>query len=344
MTISQKKTLASYFNTTLVQNSDVLNDVKEMVMRRLGSIDLNKRNQDQSLVPENCIVLRNGVGTAPGMLFKQSRYRAITFSLPGVPHEMKWLYENRITQILKKEFELQPQTYDLFSVMGHSESGLAHMLESWENDLPLGWKPAYLPSAGIIKLRIFKPAVQDTTYDTHIIKLKEILGKSIVAINEESIQITISKILKSNNLTLCTAESCTGGNIAKSITEIPGASAYFRGSIIAYSNDIKRTLLNVDNDTLTTHGAVSQETAEQMAKGAAKALNCNIAIATTGVAGPDGGTEAKPVGTIWIAICINGNITSKKHTFGTLRSVNIERSTNAAMLLLLRLLQSTYEQ
>ena len=312
-------------------------------MRRPGSIDLNKRNHDQSLVPENCIVLRNSVGTAPGMLFKESKHRAITISLPGVPHEMKWLYENRLVPFFSKEFELKPQSYDLFSIMGHSESGLAHLLESWENNLPQEWKPAYLPSAGIIKLRLFRPTEQNYKYDKYVSQLKEILGKSIVAVNEESIQITISKILKSNQLTICTAESCTGGNIAKSITEIPGASSYFRGSIIAYSNDIKTSLLNVDNDTLSIKGAVSQETAEQMAKGAAEALNCNISIATTGIAGPNGGTETKPVGTIWIAISINGIITSKQYTFGTLRSVNIERSTNAAMLLLLSTLQCIYE-
>ena len=338
-----KLTLTEYFESSLILNQEVLDDIKEMVYRRTGSTTINQRNHDQALVPENCTVLRNKVGTAPGMVFKTKKNKALTISLPGVPHEMKWLFDQHLISILHRDFKLKAQRYELFTIMGLSESALAHILETWENALPLEWKPAYLPAAGVIRLRMLKPTDRNREFDVAIQNLKDILKSSIVAINEESIQTTIAKILINNNLTISTAESCTGGNIAKTITEIPGASAYFRGSIIAYSNEIKMNLLHVSEQTLTVNGAVSKETVEQMATGGAKVLQSDICIATSGIAGPDGGTISKPVGTIWIAIHIKGKIISKKHTFGSIRNINIERTTNESMLLLLNILHDLYK-
>jgi nicotinamide-nucleotide amidase len=328
-----KLILTQWFNSKLILNEDVLANITNMVFRRTGSHILNQRNHDQALVPECCTVLQNEVGTAPGMIFNKCGNNTVYVSLPGVPFEMKWIYENHVLNFVQQNFDLIPQTYDLFYVMGISESALAHRLEEWENSLPEEWKPAYLPSAGLIKLRIFRPNPITEIYANSLAELTNLLGENLVASNEESVQDSIARLLIANNLTIGTAESCTGGNIAKTFTSKSGASHYFKGSVVAYSNDVKINLLGVKSESLNQFGAVSKEVAEQMAIGLAKKTNCHIAIATTGVAGPTGGTIDKPVGTVWISIYIMGQIFSEKFQFSTLREVNIERSTNTAIYL-----------
>ncbi len=335
-----KITINNWFGAKLILNSDVLSDITEMHFKRFGNKTLNQRNQNQALVPDNCIVLRNEVGTAPGMVLQKKNSKTVFVSLPGVPFEMKWLYENRLMQIIKLKFDLTPQYYDIFHIMGISESGLAHLLEEWEEKQPEEWKPAYLPSAGLIKLRIFKPHPPTELYKKNIDALIKLLNTYLISKNEDTIQDTVAKILISNKLTIGTAESCTGGNIARTITAKPGASDYFMGSIIAYSNYVKTHVLGVEDSTIKKYGAVSKEVAEKMVEGAQKILNCDIVVSTTGIAGPTGETESKPVGLVWISVYFKGKTYTESYQFSKIREINIERATNSAIYLLYRVLTS----
>ncbi len=335
--------LNNWFGAKLVLNHDVLSDISEMHFRRHGNKNLNKRNHDQALVPDCCTVLRNEVGTAPGMVFSKDDSKTTFAILPGVPFEMKWLYENRLKEIINSKFDLIPQTYDLFHVMGISESALAHLLEDWEEQLPDEWKPAYLPAAGIIKLRVFRPQPVTEHYKQSIDTLKNLLGEKLIAKDQDTILDTVAKLLVSNKLTIGTAESCTGGNIARVFTQKAGASDYFKGSIVSYSNEIKTNILKVDEKSIEKFGAVSQEVVEQMSAGAQKILNCDIVVSTTGIAGPSGGTEQKPVGTVWISVYFKGKFFTEKYLFGKTREINIERTTNSAIYLLYKVLKNLYK-
>jgi len=292
------------------------------------------------MIPSPGKFFRNKVGTAPGLIFDHRTDLPVLIALPGVPFEMKWIWENGVQDFLIETFDPKPQEYIQFFVSGIPESSLAELLEPWEKSLNPQWQLAYLPSPGIIKLRLFKPSDDLSLFNQRIDELQHILGKFLVGQGDLSIEEILVKKLTENHLTLSTAESCTGGKIAHQITSIPGASNVFKGGIVAYDNMVKIELLGVSPHTLHQFGAVSQEVAEQMAVGVLRRMQSDLAIATTGIAGPSGGTPEKPVGTVWIAVATRQTVFSQKYIFTTLRDVNITRTSNTALSWLLNLIQS----
>ena len=288
------------------------------------------------MVPENCTLIQNVVGTAPVTWFEKDG--KVIVSMPGVPYEMKNVMSTEIIPRLQNHFKTPVLLHKTVQIYGYGESALALMIADWENELPDFISLAYLPNSRIVKLRL--SGISDDmlalefAINQQIDKLQQILGNAIVAFDDLPMEKIVSEMLKSKGLTLATAESCTGGNIAHQLTLIPGSSEFFKGSVVAYSNEIKTGVLGVSNEDIENYGAVSQTVVEQMAKGIRKLMNTDFAIATSGIAGPTGGTPEKPIGTVWISVCSADTIISHEFRFGTLREQNIIRSTQAALLML----------
>ncbi|RLD67546.1 MAG: competence/damage-inducible protein A [Bacteroidetes bacterium] len=326
-----KNTLCKYFDTKLVVNEEVLEYIKKIFERR--GFPILKENMQQAELPESCTIIRNYYGTASGMWFEKDN--TIFVSMPGVPQEMKKLMEDGIIPRLKENYELPVIVHRTILTYGFIESELSNLIEDWELNLPDGMKLAYLPSLERLRLRLSIRGDNREKLEKLINqeeqKLKIYLGDAIFGYGEQSLQEMVGKILEEKNKTLATAESCTGGNIARLITSIPGSSVYFRGSVVAYDNSIKEQILNVNKDDLIKFGAVSKEVVEQMALGVKKIMGTDYAIATSGIAGPGGGTEDKPVGTIWIAIAGSDKLISKKYSFGNQREFNIRRTSSVAL-------------
>jgi len=329
-----KPTLCEFFNTELVMNYEVLDMIENMM--RYRNFPMNDKNRRQAEVPAACRVLKNSSGTAPGMWFEKDG--TIYISMPGVPNEMKHLMTEIVLPELNKRFISQVIIHRNIMTYGTFESKLADTLTDFEAGLPENIKLAYLPSSGIIKLRLTGTG-SDHSLLTQLLKEQvDILYKTIPEIiyseEEESLQGVIGRLLKANHKTVSTAESCTGGQIAQMLTSIAGSSGYYTGSVIAYDNSIKKMLLGVKNKTLEKHGAVSEETVKEMAEGARKALRTDFAVATSGIAGPDGGSGIKPVGTVWIAVASEKGTITEKRVFGNDRTSNIIRFSLAALNLL----------
>ncbi|MEG1685723.1 MAG: competence/damage-inducible protein A [Bacteroides sp.] len=329
-----KKTLCKYFDTELIRNEMVLENVKRILER--SHIAMIQSNLDQALVPQKATVINNSVGSAPITWF--DREGKVLVSMPGVPQEMKTVMSEEIIPRLCKQFTLETIVHKTYSVKNYPESILADKLSDWEDNLPQCIKLAYLPQQAIIRLRLTgigndKQQIENAIQQ-EVIKLFEILGDAIFAEEDASVSKLIGDLLRKRQQTLATAESCTGGNIAANITAIPGSSDYFKGSIVAYANEVKMNLLHVQKETLAKYDAVSEETVIEMSKGAMKSLNTDYAIATSGIAGPGGGTKEKPVGTVWIAIASKHKVVTKKLEFDRGREQNIIRATNNALLLL----------
>lgn len=304
-----KPLLCKYFGGKLVVNEEVLAHVKylfEKVYRRPGP--LLERNLKQAEVPDVCKVLHNARGTAPGMMFtrKDDEKEKLFFSLPGVPHEMKGLMNNQVIPRITGTFELPAIIHKTAFTAGQGESVIAEWLKDFETSLPENIKLAYLPNYGMVKLRLTAKGsnieVVENQIQPYFEKLQELVKDILVTNEDEGLEVVIGKILKARGKTMGTAESCTGGYIAQLITSISGSSAYYKGGIISYANEVKENVLGVQKVTLLTAGAVSEETVKQMVTGAIKELNVDYAIATSGIMGPDGGSEEKPVGTVWIAV------------------------------------------
>lgn len=300
-----KPLLCKYFGGKLVVNEEVLAHVKylfEKVFRRPGP--MLERNLKQAEVPDNCIVLHNKRGTAPGMLFK--RDGKVFISLPGVPHEMKGLIVNEVVPYLLSAFKMPAIIHKTAFTAGQGESMIAELLKDFEPSLPSHIKLAYLPNYGMVKLRLTSQGNNKEEVERELMpyfeKLQELVKDFLVTNEDEGLEIVIGKILKAKSKTMGTAESCTGGYIAHLITSVSGSSAYYKGSVISYANEIKENILGVKEDTLLSVGAVSEETVKQMVKGAISKLNVDFALATSGIMGPGGGTDEKPVGTVWIAV------------------------------------------
>lgn len=333
-----KKVLCEYFDCELVLNEGVLAQVTERLTNR--SVAMNQLNKDQALVPEKCTVLVNSTGTAPGMLFEKND--TIFISMPGVPFEMKSIMTEEVLPRLRENGKAKSIFHQTVLVYGIPESMLAEKLESWEDALPSFIKLAYLPSQLMIRLRL--SAYGDNKDElkkevsSQIEKLKPIIAQNLFGYNDETLAGVTGKLLEKAGLTLAVAESCTGGNIAHLFTSNAGCSAYFKGGVVAYSNEVKNSVLGVQQKSLDEHGAVSKEVALEMAQGAQKALNADYAIATTGIAGPDGGTEEKPVGTVWIAVISKQNIKLERYTFAHNRERNILRSSQTAINMLRQLI------
>ncbi|MDH6304327.1 nicotinamide-nucleotide amidase [Parabacteroides sp. PF5-5] len=331
-----KKTLCKYFDSGLHFSEEVYQNI-EQLFNKTGRV-INELTRDQALVPDKCTVIQNKAGTAPCSWFE--RDGKILVSMPGVPYEMKWLMTNEIIPRLKKRFH-----QDVFIrhqttwVSGYSESGLAIELTQFEEELPTFIKLAYLPQPGLIRLRLSVYAESKEQAELSIKeqneKLHKLLNGHILAEEDTPLEELIGKALLEKQLTMGTAESCTGGRIASMLTSIPGSSRYFVGSIVSYSNEVKHNVLGVSNEDLEKYGAVSQPVVEQMALGAIRVLGCDCAVATSGIAGPDGGTPEKPVGTVWIAAAYKNKVVSECYHFTNIREMNIARTANTALLKLL---------
>jgi nicotinamide-nucleotide amidase len=337
-----KKTLCKYFDCGLRFDGEVLKNMEELFART--GREINPLTYGQAYVPEAAAVIQNRVGTAPATWFEQNG--KILVSLPGVPSEMKWLMNNeiiaRIRKSIKQDSIIQHKT---LWVEGFSESALAIRLDAFEKDLPGHIGLAYLPALGLIRLRLTgkdenEQALSDAI-EAQSSKLIEMIGKEhILSEEDKAIEVVLGEILKEKSLTLALAESCTGGNIAQTITSVPGSSQYFKGAIVAYSNEVKTSLLRVKPSDLEKEGAVSEPVVMQMAKGVREMLQTDCAIATSGIAGPDGGTDDKPVGTVHIAVSYKDQIITKKYTFGINREQNIQRATTMALLMLYKLVRN----
>lgn len=326
-----KKLLCEYFGSELVESEVALDNVKRIFESR--GYELTPVNRAQALVPKCCEVLNNDLGTAPCMWFPG---KTVLVSLPGVPFEMEWLMRNRVIPKLQETFHTDTIITKNILVQGIGESFLSDLIEPWELSLPEHIKLAYLPVAGLTKLRL----TVHGNYDPAILKgLYDLASKYIVGEDCETLDELVHMTLIKRGLTLATAESCTGGNIARLLTAQAGASSYFKGGVIAYSNEVKECALGVKHSTLVAHGAVSEETVREMVEGVRTRLGADLAIATTGIAGPDGGTADKPVGTVWIAVADATHTEAKLLQFGAnRRQQNIDRSTNQAYAMLIRLI------
>lgn len=334
-----KKTLAEMFGMKLVRNEQVYEMVgKQLALRGIAFTELN---QGQALVPDGCTVLPNRNGTAPGMWFE--RDGKVLISMPGVPFEMKALVKDEVLPRLRKHFALDANVHRTIITFGLAESILADTIASWEEALPPYLHLAYLPSALCIRLRLSAYEIDrqkaEQEIESQIEKLSKVIPHYIIGSEDDSLESVTGTLLKTRGETLATAESCTGGNIAHRFTAMPGASEYFKGGVVAYSNEVKIALLGVDPESLNHYGAVSQSVAEQMAEGVRRATGATYGISTTGIAGPTGGTPEKPVGTVWMAVATPNGVFSRRMVFGSVRSQNIERaSSNCINLLRLQLL------
>ena len=333
-----KQTLCKYFGTRLIFSEAVFENVKRVLA---GKIPMNALNKSQAMVPEDCIVINNRVGSASVSWFEKDG--KVLVSMPGVPQEMTTVMSEEVIPRLCAKFRTDAIIHRTFTEQNYPESVLAEKLESWEMALPACLKLAYLPKPGLIRLRLTgrgqNRSEVEACVNTESAKLEAILGEDILDEEDTPIEILIGELLKKKNLTLSTAESCTGGSIAARITSVAGSSEYFKGSIVAYANEVKTELLGVSMETLEKRGAVSEETVIEILKCSMKALKTDCAVATSGIAGPSGGTEEKPVGTVWIAAAYKSEICTMKQETNRGREMNVERASNNALLLLRKLVK-----
>ena len=327
-----KKVLADCFGTQLVYNEEVMGWLKELLAGR--GIALNENNKSQAWLPENCRILRNFKGPASGMWFERGGKDLI--SMPGVPFEMEHLMETYVLPDLQKKYPRLQLAYKMLKVYDIPESELAERLEDWENRLPAGIGLAYLPSPGLVKLRVTAKGEAIARLDAYYTTLKESLeGLRYTEGEENTVEKQFGVMLRSKGKTVATAESCTGGYIAHLITSVAGSSEYYKGGVVAYTNEIKANVLGVNVADIEQYGAVSEPVVRQMAEGVKRLTGADCAIATSGVAGPGGGTEDKPVGTVWIGIATPERTIARKFVFSFTRERNIAKAAVKAMELLM---------
>jgi len=331
-----KKTLCKFFNTSLIFDETTLETIKEVLHAKDKT--LNVLTHDQAYVPENCTVIQNRMGTAPITWFE--RDGKILVSMPGVPYEMKWVMTYEVLPRIQSFFQNSGFIrHHSFWVKNYSEGMLAIHLETYENELPASIKLAYLPTSGLIRLRLTGKDSDEMKLSEmmslQIEKLKALLPNSIISETDDNPEDILDRLLKEKGLTLSLAESCTGGRLAGLFTAIPGCSRYFKGGVIAYSNEAKEKILHVNFEDITKQGAVSQTVVEQMASGARSVFKSDCAIATSGIAGPGGGTTEKPVGTVWIAVSYKEHTIAQEFLFSNSRENNILRTCNTGIRMLL---------
>lgn len=331
-----KHTLCEYFNDKLVQDKAVLKHVEEIFKKHLLK-PISQVNINQSLVPSKAEVLHNDNGTAPGMWIKSNK--TVFVSLPGVPFEMKALITGRVVPKILKEFDRPFILHKTIVTYGIGESALAERIEDWENNLPEAIKLAYLPSLGSVRLRLSTKgktkAIVEKIISEESQKLYELIKDVIVGEEDDQpIEAVIAKLLTEKGKTLATAESFTGGKIAEKITKIPGASLYYKGSVVSYATEAKIEVLNVSEELINQHSVVSAEVAEAMAVNVRKLLKTDFSIATTGNAGPSKGDSNEEVGTVFIAIATPKNVISAKYMMGVHRERVVQKSVNKAFEML----------
>jgi len=296
-----KKVMCEYFSGKMIVDKDALQNVKYL-FEQVYHKPVSEINLKQAEVPDTCDVIQNKRGSAPGMIFHKEG--TIFISMPGVPYEMMGIMED-VIPYLQKQFELPVILHKTILTSGIGESALAEIIKDFEDNLPKEIRLAYLPNYGMVRLRLstsgFDKTKTENAIKSQFTELKKLVKNYMVADEDESMQEVLGKVLLENKKTISTAESCTGGAIASLITSVPGSSAYFEGSIVSYSYNIKETLLNVKKETLEKYGAVSEETVREMLAGLLDKMKTDYGIAVSGIMGPDGGTPGKPVGTVWVA-------------------------------------------
>lgn len=329
-----KKIMADYFGATLELHPQALEDVTVFFQKR--GRELTEINRSQAFLPSNCTFIRNIQGTAPAMWFEEKG--AVWISMPGVPFEMKGIMQQEVLPKIAQHFKTPNIIHKVIKTVGIGESYLSDLIQDWENSLPNHIKLAYLPSLGIVKLRLTGFGENEKEINQDIEKCYERLlpfaGQYIFGFENDELESVIGEMLMKKNATVSVAESCTGGYLGHKFTSIAGSSSYFLGGVLAYSNEIKSSLLGVQEEILSQYGAVSEECIRQMAEGVRKLTNSTYGLATSGIAGPGGGTEEKPVGTVWIAVATPTEIFTQKLTLGGSRLQNIEMSTITCLNLL----------
>lgn len=330
-----KHTLAEMFGSKLIYNDTEGEHVRALLARR--GIEFTELNRGQAMLPECCTVLHNAHGTAPGMWFDTPR-GGVVVSLPGVPFEMEHLMEDEVIPRLQNHFELRSIVHRTLITRGIPESILAERIAHWEDALPDYLHLAYLPAPNVVRLRLSaydvdrKQATEDI--EAQFNTLRKIIGDNIVGYEGSTVEAQLHDILLKRGKTLAVAESCTGGMIASKFTAMAGASAYFRGGVVAYANEAKRDILGVRMEDIECFGAVSEVVALEMAEGVRRITGADYAIATTGIAGPAGGSKHKPVGTVWMAIATPEGSRAIMRNSGTDRGQIISRASAYAIEML----------
>lgn len=330
-----KHTLANMFGSKLVYNDTEGEHVRQLLARR--GIEFTELNRGQAMLPECCTVLHNAHGTAPGMWFDTPK-GGVVVSLPGVPFEMEHLMEDEVIPRLKARFELQSIVHRTLITRGIPESLLAARIEAWEDALPKYLHLAYLPAPNVVRLRLSAYDVNKeqatTEIEAQFDKLRNLIGDNIVGYEGSTLEALVHDILIQRGKTLAVAESCTGGVIASKFTAMAGASNYFLGGVVAYANEAKRDIIGVSMDDIECFGAVSEVVALEMAEGVRRITGADYAIATTGIAGPTGGSKQKPVGTVWMAIATPEGSRAVMRNSGTDRGQIISRASAYAIEML----------
>jgi nicotinamide-nucleotide amidase len=332
-----KTALAHFFGVGMVEHSPTREFVEDIY--RQHKREITPAVVQQWMVPANATVLFNKMGTAPGMWFEQDD--KVVVSLPGVPFEMQYLMENEVLPRLRNRFDGTHIAYRTILTSGEGESTIAKMLEPFEDSLPENVTLAYLPRIAQVRLRLTvrgeDPEANEALLNQKLQEMLQLLPPKLIASMEDDVlESAVGKLLRSKGLTLATAESCTGGYLAHLITSVAGSSDYFKGSVIAYANEVKMQVLGVQESTLREHGAVSEQTVREMVQGALKVIGTDLAVATSGIAGPGGGTPEKPVGTVWIAVGNKDRVKARVFHFRRDRQRNIEYAATYALEMLRR--------
>lgn len=326
-----KKVIAEFFETELVFHEPTYERL-ERFFKKLGR-EPTAAHRLQCLLPANAEVLVNKMGTAPGMWFEYNG--SVIVSMPGVPYEMQYLMTNEVMPRLQEKFPVQAIFHHTWMTAGEGESRIAERLEAIEDNLPAHIKLAYLPNLGYVRVRLSGTAMDADALQVEVMaqagRIREALGELIYGANDESLEENLGNLLRKKGLSLSTAESCTGGYVAHLVTSVPGSSDYFKGSVVAYANDVKQALLGVQADTLKQYGAVSEQTVREMVSGTIHLLKTDLAVSISGIAGPGGGSPEKPVGTIWMAVGNSEIIEVFKLQAGKDRSKNIQYAGNIAL-------------
>ncbi len=334
-----KKVFAEYFNAPLVENKRALENVEWFF--KSYNREMLPVNKLQALVPAGCQMLLNKAGTAPGMWMENEE--AIFVSMPGVPSEMKYLMLNEVLPRIQKSFDLPSIVHHTIMTQGLGESYIAEEISDIEDNLPECIKLAYLPSPGLVKLRLTGKGSDRVVLEQEIANIfDQIIARipdAVFSNKEAKLEEVLGEKLAEKGLTISTAESCTSGALAARITSIPGSSKYFMGSVVAYSNEVKKNQLGVSEEILNTVGAVSEQTVKQMALGAKQLFGTDYAISTSGIAGPDGGTEEKPVGTVWIGIATLDVVIAEQFQMGKGRERVVEKTILSALSRVLTLVK-----
>ncbi len=320
-----KPLLCKYFDGKLVTNEGALRNV-EYLFEKIFKRELTARNIKQAEVPDVCTVLQNKRGTAPGMLFEKDGKFFV--SLPGVPHEMQGMMTDDVIPFLREKFSVNHIAHRTLLTFGIGESTLADLIQDYEESLPAGIKLAYLPNYGMVRLRLTANSVardeMEKELDEKFGQLQLLVKKYLVTNEDEPMENVLGKLLLQKNKTLSTAESCTGGYIAHLLTSIPGSSGFFDGSVVSYSNKVKKEVLGVRENTFVLNGAVSEAVVLEMVRGVLQTIKTDYAVAVSGIMGPEGGTADKPVGTVWIAVGNEQEQTARKFHFRFNRQRNIQ--------------------